>query len=103
MEAPFSHGAKQDSQNTVDVGQFFRTREVCDARGRSLAPCCKELTKPRPIQGFRMMRNILETTTCAPIPDVFVSEDQVLIFIDLKTSSPLRGTARARTSRGVTQ
>ena len=26
--------------NTVDVGQFFRTRGVCDAHGRSTAPCC---------------------------------------------------------------
>ena len=35
---------------TVDVGQFSRTRAVCDARGRNIALYCKEFYKPRSIE-----------------------------------------------------
>ena len=37
--------------NTVDVGQFFRTRPVGDAHGRRIAPCCEYFTRPRSIEG----------------------------------------------------
>ena len=41
---------------TVDIGQCFRKRVVCYARGRSIAPYFKEFTKPRCIEGSRMIR-----------------------------------------------
>ena len=36
---------------TVDVCQFFTTRPVCDAHGRSTAPHCKHFIKPRSVEG----------------------------------------------------
>ena len=43
--------------NTVDVGQLFRTRPVCDAHGRSAAPYCNTITRPRSIEGSKRVRN----------------------------------------------
>ena len=48
-----------------------------------------------------MTQNILERKKHGPVPDVFVSEDQGLLCIDIEVSSPMCNTARIRISRGV--
>ena len=88
---------------TVDVGQFFRTRVVCEARGRSTAPYCKDFTKLTSIGGSRTIRNIIGTTKIGPVLDVFVSKDPCLLCIDVEVSSPVHDTAWIRTNRAVTQ
>ena len=40
-----------------------------------------------------MIRNILGTTQIGPVQDVFVSEDQDSLCIDIEVSSPLHNTA----------
>ena len=42
---------------TVDVGQLFRTRPVCDTHGSSTAPYCKYFTRRRSIEGSMKLGN----------------------------------------------
>ena len=69
------------SSKTVDVGQFFRTRPICNAHGRSTTPCCKKNTRSI-IKIFAgsstISRHIQGTTNIGAVVDVFVSEDQGL-------------------------
>ena len=51
---------------TVDVGQFLRTRSLCDAHGRSTEPDCKKQTKTfRRIQDIRLSFVFVETEVVA--------------------------------------
>ena len=52
---------------TVDVGHFFRTRAVCDARERNIARYSKTITQLRSTQGSWMIRNILRATKIGPV------------------------------------
>ena len=51
---------------TADNGQFFGTRLVCDAHGRSIAPYCKKFTRPRSIEGSMIRRNSLDERKWVP-------------------------------------
>ena len=55
------------------------------------------------VEGSRVTRNIPGRTKIGPVLDVFVSEDQGLMCIDIELSSPVQNTAWIRKSRGVTQ
>ena len=58
---------------------------------------------PKHVEGSRVTRNIPGRTKIGPVLDVFVSEDQGLMCIDIELSSPVQNTAWIRKSRGVTQ
>ena len=66
--------------NTEEVCQFFRTRPVCDAHGRSTAQYRKKFAKQRSVEGSRMIRNIPGTTNTVPVLVVVVAEDQRLKY-----------------------
>ena len=51
QEAGFSY--------TIDIGQFFRTRPLCNTHGKWVVPLCREFTRPSSIEGSRILGNIL--------------------------------------------
>ena len=67
---------------------------------RSTAPYCKSFTKPRSIEGSRIMRKMPGTIKIGPVPDVFVSG---LLCIDTESSSSVHKTSWIRKSRGVSR
>ena len=52
--------------NTVDIGQFLRTRAVGVAERKSIAFDCKLFTKPKSLEGARMVRNSIGLTNTFP-------------------------------------
>ena len=62
----------------------------------------KCFTTPRPIAGSKKLRKIPGTTKIRPVLEVFVSEDQGLLCIDVEVSSPLHGNAWILRSSGLT-
>ena len=89
----------------VEVCQFFRTRPVCDARGRSTAPYCKELTRPVSILGCLKIGNIWKIQKMVPFWTYSSQEIKVSSALTWEVSTPSRlaSVAWICISRGVTQ
>ena len=94
---------KAGFSNTVDAGHFCRTTLVCAAHGGRTAPSCKDFIRPRSIEGAMMLNICPGKYEIGSVLDVFVSEDQALMRIEIEVLSPLHGTAWTGASRAVTQ
>ena len=82
---------------TVAVGQFFRTRVVCDVRERNTAPYCKTIAKPRSIQGSRMVRNIPGTTQIGSVlAERCTPSKYTIFFYTSETPEGRRATFRVQ-------